>query len=331
MTEGGLSLPRELYVEVTNRCNSRCQTCVRTFHTLEPLRDLTLDEFCSLADQVPALERAVLHGVGEPLLNSDLPAMIAYLKGRSRAPHVLFNSNAILLTPSWQAALIEAGLDEFRISIDAAQPARYARIRGVDALERVLDNVAAFSRRIEAGGQGPALSFWFTALRENLADLPDLVRLAHRTGVGEVYVQRLVYYGQGLAQQEQSVFRALQAVEDQALAEADAAAQARGIAFRASGATTPRQSLASTDGRERPWAACRRPWSLAYVTANGNVLPCCFSPFTTLDYAGLILGNAFATPLATIWNGELYRRFRAALRESTPPESCDRCGVCWSL
>jgi MoaA/NifB/PqqE/SkfB family radical SAM enzyme len=55
-------LPRELYVEVTNRCNSRCQTCIRTFELLEPLRDLRLAEFQAIVDQFPVLERVVLHG-----------------------------------------------------------------------------------------------------------------------------------------------------------------------------------------------------------------------------------------------------------------------------
>jgi radical SAM protein with 4Fe4S-binding SPASM domain len=68
-----------------------------------------------------------------------------------------------------------------------------------------------------------------------------------------------------------------------------------------------------------------------YITANGNVLPCCFSPFTARDYSGLILGNAFETPLAEIWQGMAYRRLRAALQSADPPDACDRCGVCWSL
>lgn len=326
-----LPLPEELYVEPTNRCNSRCETCVRTFQELEPLRDLTLDEFRSLVDQVPLLRRVVLHGVGEPLLNADLPAMIAHLKRRPENPCVLFNSNAILLTPDWQQALLDSGLDEFRISTDAAHADVYARIRGVDAFDRMAGNVAAFARRIAGAGRGPRLSLWCTAMRDNLSELPDLVRLAHRLGVGEVYVQRLVYYGQGLARDEQSLFRAMQAEEEALLAEAGALAEGWDILFRASGATTPRSSLMSPDGDLKPWARCRRPSSLMYVTASGNVLPCCFSPFTTRDYAGLILGNAFETPLAEIWNGTLYRRFRAALQTDTPWESCDRCGVCWSL
>jgi MoaA/NifB/PqqE/SkfB family radical SAM enzyme len=323
-------LPTELYLEPTNRCNSRCQTCVRTFEAWEPPHDLALDEFCSLVDQMSGLRRAVLHGVGEPLLHPNLPAMVAYLKDRTSPPLVLFNSNALALTPGLQVELIEAGLDEFRVSIDAARPGSYARIRGVDAFDRVVENIATFSARIRSEGRGPRLSLWLTALRENLPELPDLVRLAWRLGVGEVYVQRLVFHGRGLARRKESLFRALHAAEAGYLAQAEALAAELGVALQASGATSPRDSLEAVDA-ERPWARCRRPHTLMYITANGNVLPCCFSPFTVHDYAGLILGNAFRSPLVKIWQGAAYRRFRAALQSQEPPEACDRCGVCWSL
>ena len=326
-----LPLPNELYIEVTNRCNSRCQTCVRTFEELEPLRDLELGELIDLVDQAPALQRVVLHGVGEPLLNRDLPAMIAYLKGRPDPPHVLFNSNAILLTPERQETLLDTGLDELRISTDAAHSELYARTRGVDAFDRMVENVSVFARHIRQAGYGPQLSFWFTAMHENLADLPELVRLAHRLDVGQVYVQRLVYYGRGLAIGEQSLFRAVQSAEESLLVEAEVLAEELGVTFSASGATTPRGSLLGLADNRRPWSQCRRPSSLMYITANGNVLPCCFSPFTARDYPGLLLGNAFDTPLLEIWNGAAYRQFRAAQQTDAPPEACDRCGACWSL
>lgn len=324
-------LPIELYVEVTNRCNSQCQTCIRTFETLEPPRDLALGEFQSIVDQVPTLRRAVLHGVGEPLLNPSLAAMVAYLKQRPDPSHTLFNSNALALTSSCQEALMDSGLDEFRVSIDAAHPELYRHIRGVDGFDRVVSNVADFARRVARAGSGPQLSLWFTAMQSNLADLPHMVRLAHRLGVGEVYVQRLVFHGQGLARQDQSLFRAMQSAEQALLEQAEDLAQALGIRFRASGSVSPRESLLSSGRDARPWSRCRRPWTLMYVTANGNVLPCCFSPFSTRNYPGLILGNVFEQPLAEIWNGAAYHSFRAVLKSDAPPESCDRCGVSWNL
>ncbi len=74
--------PAVVFIEVTNRCNLLCETCPRTYFTREPLKTLTFDEFLHIAEQFPAMRRCTLHGIGEPLLNRELPQMIAYLKGR---------------------------------------------------------------------------------------------------------------------------------------------------------------------------------------------------------------------------------------------------------
>ncbi len=330
-------LPRELYVEVTNRCNSRCQTCIRTFELLEPLRDLTLAEFQAIVDQFPVLDRVALHGIGEPLLNVELPAMIRYVKAQLPSAVVLFNSNAILFDEDWQRALIDAGLDEFRVSLDAATAATYARIRGTDAFDIVIENLRRFVSLHK--NERPRLSFWLTAMRQNLGELPALVNLAAEIGVPEVYVQRLVLIHHGLAQAEESLYRQLRAREENALAEAAARAEAHGLIFRASGLTSPQESLrAPGDGdkpfdpaQDKPWSACFRLWTTTYITANGNVLPCCISPFSTTDYAGLVLGNVFQTPFAQIWNGAKCVERRAALHTAQPLHPCERCGVNWSL
>ena len=65
-----------LYLEVTNRCNLLCTTCPRTYADLEPPADMEWDRFRSIVDQLPDLKRAVLHGVGEPMLVKTLPKMV---------------------------------------------------------------------------------------------------------------------------------------------------------------------------------------------------------------------------------------------------------------
>src|SRR3990172_6168804 len=84
-----------LYLETTNRCNLLCETCPRTFEELEPPADMSWELFTSIVDQVPDLARAVLHGVGEPMLVKDLERMVAYLK--DRGVYVLFNTNGTVL------------------------------------------------------------------------------------------------------------------------------------------------------------------------------------------------------------------------------------------
>src|SRR6266581_4293405 len=66
-------LPVCLYLEVTNRCNLLCTTCPRTYKDLEPPADLSWGLFTRIVEQLPSLSRAVLHGVGEPMLVAELP------------------------------------------------------------------------------------------------------------------------------------------------------------------------------------------------------------------------------------------------------------------
>src|SRR2546426_1112374 len=118
MTTARMPLPRSIYIEPTSRCNELCQQCPRTLLSREDDRDLSFEDFRYIVDQFPELERVVLHGLGEPLLNKDLPQMIRYLK--ARGIYVLFNSNGILLNAKRGQELIEAGLDEYRLSMDGA-------------------------------------------------------------------------------------------------------------------------------------------------------------------------------------------------------------------
>jgi MoaA/NifB/PqqE/SkfB family radical SAM enzyme len=323
-------LPRSLYLETTNRCDSECQTCIRTFLSLEPPADLTLGQVQAIVEQFSALDRVVLHGIGEPLLNRQIFDIVAWLK--TRVTTVLFNSDAISLTGPRARRLIDSGLDEYRVSMDAATAETYRRLRGVDQFDRVVGNVqrlVALER--ELARPAPRVSLWFTASRANLEELPAFVRLGAALGVEDVYVQRLVFNGLGLATEGNALHGRLQAREQALLDEAEQLAADLGVTLRASGLTTPLASLSGGAPEPRHWAGCQRPWTLAYVTANGNVLPCCISPWVARDYPGLILGNAFREPFADIWNGGRYRRFRTEFESDVPPDPCRGCGLRWSL
>lgn len=330
------SPPRVVFIEVTNRCNLTCVTCPRTFVRHENSQTLAWNNFLRVVEQFPAMQRAVLHGIGEPLLNHDLVRMVEYLKTRNVT--VLFNTNATLLTEERARQLIARGLDEIRVSLDAANLSTYTQIRGAPRLPQIIQNLQRLVEIQHAlKADKPRVSIWMTGMRENIGELPGLVRLAARIGVREVYVQRMVYYldhanPPGWMERGHALFADFDAGIHGILEQAEILADELGITLRASGATDPRHSLAQAPSNDaRPWAACLRPWSTAYVTANGNCLPCCMTPFATQDYASLNLGNLFQQPFDEIWNAEKYRAWRHELLSDTPPIACRGCGVYWSL
>lgn len=326
------TLPRSIYLEPTSRCNEFCQQCPRTLLTREEDRDLTFDDFCRIVDQFPVLERVVLHGLGEPLLNKDLPRMVRYLK--DRGTYVLFNSNGIALSQKKGQALIDAGLDEYRLSMDGSNREMYALVRGVDAFDKIWRNIKVFialQRTQEASK--PAVSLWFTAMRENLPDLPHLIELAAASGIREVHLQRLVYFEQGLAHSQQALFRRASPAELDIVRRSERMCRECGISFSAAGMVTPLESI-TRDFGERPWSGCRRPYTLTYITSSGNVLSCCFAPFghrSAREYREeRVLGNIFQQPIAEIWHGERYEDFRRAFESDHPAHHCSQCGLNWS-
>jgi MoaA/NifB/PqqE/SkfB family radical SAM enzyme len=320
-----------LYLEVTNRCNLLCTTCPRTFEDLEPPADLSWELFTKIVDQLPKISRVVLHGVGEPMMVRELPRMVAYLK--ARGTYVLFNTNGTLLSERKGRELIDAGLDELRVSLDAAEPEAFKLVRGRDMFDRIVRKVRAFTNlQVKLGAELPRVSLWLTGLRETLDQLPDFVSLAHDMGVKEVYLQRLVFLpdAQGLARPESALFERLEAGQASILAAAQARADQLGITFNASGATEPGTSLAR-ERDDQPWSLCRRPWSLMYITAHGRALPCCIAPFSMRGYESFTLGDATQSTLREIWNGPAYRDFRRGLLSDQPPPTCAGCGLRWSL
>jgi MoaA/NifB/PqqE/SkfB family radical SAM enzyme len=325
------SAPVCLYLETTNRCNLLCETCPRTFEELESPADMSWDLFTRIVDQFPNIERVVLHGVGEPMMVRELPCMIRYLK--NRGTYVLFNTNGTLLNLRKGRELIDAGLDELRISLDAAEPTAFKMVRGLDMFDRIVANVRDFTAmQRELNVLIPRVSLWLTGLKETLAQLPAFVKLAHEIGVTEVYLQRLVYFpgGLSLARPESSLFEQIDAGQAGVIREAEELAQNLGVRFNASGATEPGASL-HRKASAQPWSLCRRPWTLMYFTAHGRALPCCVAPFSMRGYDSFTLGDATQQTLREIWNGPRYQEFRQALLSDHPHPACANCGLRWSL
>jgi MoaA/NifB/PqqE/SkfB family radical SAM enzyme len=334
-SRGALSVddPVCLYLEVSNECNLACKTCPITFGKVEQPAALSLTQVKRLVPRISTVKQVVLHGVGEPLLNRELPRIIDWLK--ETGIYVLFNSNGTLMNRRWQENLILSRLDEIRVSLDAATPESFARVRGRPLFHRILENIKGLvSLKAERRSPTPLVSLWLTGLRETLRELHDFIRLAHSLGIDRVYLQRLVFWedenGDRLARPGESLFNSMGEEEKGIIRSGQALARELGISFEASGATSPTASLVG-NGLAKPWSACMRPWTLMYISARGSTFPCCIAPFSTENLGKLSLGNAFTENLAAIWNGERYQQFRTRLLSSDPPECCRACGACWSL
>ena len=107
--------------------------------------------------------------------------MVKYLK--ERGVYVLFNTNGTVLNARNGRALIEAGLDELRVSLDASNRESFKTIRGADYFNRITRNVRAFrDLQKREGIERPLVSLWLTGLKETIKELPAFVQSGGGSG-----------------------------------------------------------------------------------------------------------------------------------------------------
>ena len=321
-SEVAASLPTELQIEVTSRCNLRCSACLRTHEPLAEDADLTLADYRRITRDLPSLARVAFQLNGEPLLCADLFAMVR--AAAAAGVHTVVNTNGTLLDERRRSEVLGSGLHELRVSLDGIKHSTVAAMTGADVLDRVTSNVRALCRERPAG-HPLRVSLWMVATTETLPELPGLVRLAADVGADEVYVQRLVLTGRGVADRAHSLHGRVDDRVREIVAEAEAVAAETGVALRASGRRPVLESLTPGDA-----SGCWRPWRSAVVTAHGLVLPCCISSFV-LRYDALRMGDLTTEPWPKIWNGERYRALRSGLLSGERVPACRGCGVEWSL
>src|SRR5947209_6301489 len=332
LVETRLPLPRFLQVEPVGQCNLRCRMCPIQFRKdgppYGPPAFMDFDTFTRLIDQFSDLEELQLQGLGEPMMHPRLFDMIAYAAGKG--VRVSTNSNMTLLNPARAERCITSGLHELHVSIDGATAATYERIRVRAKFDRVVGNVRLLlDTRRRLGSETPHVRMVCVLMRQNLQEMPDLVRLAHRLGVGSVFVQHLCHdFGEESLPEHYKPMRDFVESEtllnedlarvDHFFAEARAAAKELGVSLRLP-RTRPRPHPPGTAGPQR----CDWPWRGPYVSYQGLAMPCCM--VATPDR--IHFGSMAEHGADAIWNSEPYHAFRAALSSDDPPNVCTSCSV----
>lgn len=326
-------LPAELQVEITSACNLRCTMCLVSYRP--PVNKLvgamTPSLFRSLVDSLPDLRRLTMQGLGEPLLSPYLLDLVGLAKANGAA--VGFNSNATLLSRRMSSELVAAGLDWLHVSLDGATAETYEGIRNGATMERVTENLAELVRAKRAAGSAvPWVRVVFVAMRRNVGELPDLVRLLASLGVDELRVQNLSHTfsdtdpsGRYAAIRRFTADEALWTGADRAFAEhafasAADAAVSWGLKLRLP-RLTPDESPDRLSPAGRP--GCTWPWDAAYVTSTGVVQPCCM----VMGDDRVALGQVGEQTFPEIWYGEPYREFRRRLATFDAPEVCQGCAL----
>ncbi|MEE1752159.1 radical SAM protein [Streptomyces sp. SP18CS02] len=172
---------------ITFRCNSLCGYCnVWQDDKFKGYQELTPDRARQILDELHALGvRYVDFTGGEPVLHPHIDEIVQYAKSLGMAVEI--TSNGIRFAKHIDA--IVPYVDTMNVSLDTLRPDRYREIRGVPTLDRALDVI----RRIAATGSDN-LKLICVVTRENVDEVPDLLRFAHDNKVSIYFSGMFEYF-----------------------------------------------------------------------------------------------------------------------------------------
>lgn len=159
---------------LTDGCNSRCVTCDIWRN---PRRDMPMALVESAAAEMRPLgvRWAVLSG-GEAMQHPEWPRIAA--RFRREGVRVILLTNGLLIRR--QIAEVLAHVDELVVSLDGGTAATYDAIRGVDALDLVLEGI----HMARAGGI--PVTTRTTVQRANFRELPLIIEAAKAVDVNHI-------------------------------------------------------------------------------------------------------------------------------------------------
>jgi radical SAM protein with 4Fe4S-binding SPASM domain len=319
-------------VEPVGQCNLRCQMCSIQFRQdgppYGPPAFMAFEAFTRLVDQFTGLRELHLQGLGEPMMHPRFFDMVEY--AAARHIRVTTNSNLTLLNERRAECCVTSCLDCLHISLDGATAPTYEHIRKRAHFERVVANIERLlAARERLGSATPRLHLVMVIMRQNLHELPDLVRLAHRWSMEELFVQHLCHdFGESSLPAQYRPMREF--VQEQTLLEEDperieryfdeARQLARSLNLRLR-LPHPRPKLhpPGTPGYQR----CNWPWTGAYISYQGYAMPCCM--VSTPDRVHF--GNMAEQGVEETWNSSAFQAFRDQLASDEPPEICRSCAL----
>jgi len=296
-------------IEITTKCNFNCITCSRTSLSRERInKDMDLNQFKRIIDQLPELKTVKLQGLGEPFLNKDIKAMAEYAK--SRGISVITISNGSILP---ETDVLEF-FDEITISFDSSKKQTFESIRRGANFDKILDNVRELIRTRKENNLNFKVTFNMVVSHLNYSEMEDVAKLASELGIDALsFVEVENWYipsQKEFAASSEFIRAAREKHEEIELKVSEIRKKYKNLEI----------AFSSSAKRKR---TC--PWSFynTFITVDGYVTPCCIRMDKDAFYFDNILQNG--TSFMEVWNGEKMKQFREANIKDLPNPVCDLC------
>ncbi|HEX9703492.1 MAG TPA: radical SAM protein [Rhodospirillales bacterium] len=278
--------PLTVSIELVNRCNLNCVMCYTINHK-DPKATFELPDIERLMAECRDnnLPAAVVGMGSEALIYKGVRDALANVR-KAGVMDVFLGTNGVLLTEDLSEFLVEQRIARLEISLDAATPETYLKIRRKDELKRIEANIEKLlAVRKRLGSRLPVIRLCFCVQKYNIHEQEAFLK-KWQGKVDYIDFQEMVDFG------NVSEFRATDGVLD----------------ARPAGGAKPAKTY------------CAYPFNSLHVWSNGDVTPCC-----TFFGKALVMGNVKRQTLTDIWNGDKMREVRRQLQSGDVNPVCYAC------
>lgn len=301
------SYPRRLVFELTNACNLNCVMCGRNAANFKPTV-FDMDVFRSFEPIMDYAEEVTLMGWGEPTIHPHFNEMLEIINRHSARKY--FCTNGMNLKKI-KNAIFDYNVDVFAVSLDGATDETNGRIRRgskIDVIKEDLKDIVRIKK--ERGLKYPWINFVFCAMRSNIKELPDLVRLAAEIGIDEVKVVYLTVFEESLL--HETLWGHEKLVRD-VFNEAIQLGGSLGIVLK-----LPHYVGEDIAG-DKMHKDCFVSWRDFFLGSDGFVRPCMSTPIHFFEYNKNV-------DFMEMWNSKEYQEYRSIVNNQEKMDvPCTRC------
>lgn len=301
------SYPRRLVFELTNACNLNCVMCGRNAADFKTTV-FDMDVFRSFEPLMDTIEEVTLMGWGEPTIHPHFIEMLKIINEHSARKY--FCSNGMNLKKIKQA-IFDYNVDVFAVSLDGATDETNGRIRRgskIDVIVEDLKDIVNYKK--EHNLHYPWINFVFCAMRSNIHELPDLVKLAAEIGLDEVKVVYLTAFDEDMIPetlwgQEEMVRRVF--------GEAIGLGEKLGVVLKLP------YYIGEDKAEDKYHKDCFVAWRDFFLGSDGFVRPCMSTPTQFFAYDK-------SKEFKEMWNAPEYQEYRRNVNSQELMDNpCKRC------
>ena len=281
--------------ELSSRCNLNCPQCdVGNNLTNRKNNFINYEDYCKIMDEIgTTLLDAIFYFQGEPLLNKDFSKYISYAKQYNI--YAITSTNAQLINKNIATEIVKSGLDRIIISIDGTTQEIYEKYRKGGSLEKCIKAIYYLNEaKKELKSKTPYIETQFIVFRFNEHQISEFKQLAPKWGADKISIKS------AQINSPNENFDIIPTINKYS-----------------------RYHKINNEWKiKKDYSkACFRAWYGMVISADGNILPCCFDKQEKYIY-----GNIKEDTIENIWKNKKANDFRnIVLNNRSSINICTNC------